>query len=517
MLIMHLGASICFSQKQTKTMEGKVTFITSNNVYVRFETTQSIGIGDTLFTVNNTTTTPCLIVKEKSSTSTVAMNVSGCSVKVGDQLVHRSEFTPTQKTPEVLDMIPAEQVKRDKRAKEKIRGNISAASYSTLSSSRGDNTRLMYRVSLIANHINNSKFSVETYANYRQTFVSKDNLSASPDHVLSLYSLAVQYDVTPSMSLVVGRKINGKISSIGAIDGLQIEKSFGKFYTGVIAGFRPDIIDYTFNPDLLQYGAFVGLNSDSESIYSQTTVGVIEQTNSGNTDRRYAYFQHSSTLSGKVNVFSSVELDLYNQVNEDSVGNPRWTNIYLSTTYRLNRKLDLGVSYNSRKQIVYYETFKTEIERILDDDIARQGVRFSLNFRPTKLIYVGGAYSKRFQSNELNKSDNVNGSLGLSKLPTVGGRLVINYNRNSSSYMKTDIVSFRHSRSMFEMKLEADIYFRMVNYTYFTSELITKQKYYGVSFAYRLPKSVMISVLGELASIPNETNYRVNARVCKTF
>lgn len=516
-LILPLSASMCFSQNQTKTMEGKVTFITSNNVYVRFETTQSITIGDTLFTLNNALMTPCLIVKEKSSTSSVAMKIGECNVKVGDQLIHKYKFTPIENAPEVSDKISVEKARSNKQPKEKIRGNISAASYSTFSANRGDNTRVMYRLSLNANHINNSKFSVETYANYRQTFVSKDNQSASPDHVLNLYSLALQYDVSPSMSLVIGRKINGKVSSIGAIDGLQVEKSFGNFYTGVIAGFRPDILDYTFNSDLLQYGAFVGLNNNTESIYAQTTLGVLEQTNSGNTDRRYVYFQHSSTLIGKVTVFSSVELDLYNQVTGDSTGDPRWTNIYLSATYRLNRKIDLGASYNSRKQIVYYETFKTEIERMLDDDIAKQGARFSVNFRPSKFIHMGGAYSKRFQSNDLNKSDNVNANLGFSKIPRLGGRLYINYNRNTSSYMKTDIISFRHSRSLIEMKLDADFYYRMVNYTYFISELITKQKYYGVSLAYRMPKKIMISVEGELVSIPNETNYRVNARICKTL
>jgi len=517
LLIVLASASVCFSQTKSKSLEGKVTFVTSTNVYVRFEDTKSITIGDTLHVSRGSGLSPCLIVNNKSSTSSVAIIINGCDVKVGDQIVHTSTQTPVVAVVDKSATVAVpKSATNSKPHTEKIRGSISAASYSTLSSAR-NNTRVMYRLSFSAPHINQSKFSVETYMNYRQTFIQTDSQSIKPKDVFNVYGLALQYDITSTMSLVVGRKINSKVSSIGAIDGLQFEKSFGNFYAGVIAGFRPDIIEYGFNPNLLQYGAFAGIKSDTKSIFSQTTLGLLEQKNKGNTDRRYAYFQHSSTIGGKVNVFSSVELDLYNPVIGDSVGKPRWTNIFISASYRINRKIDFSLSYNARKQIVYYETLKTEIERILDDDIARQGLRLNINFRPYKYIGVGGAYNKRFQSNDLNQADNLNGYFSLSKIPWIGGRLNVNANRNKSSYMKTDILSFRYSRSFIEMKLDADIYYRIVNYTYFSNELLTEQRYYGASVSYRLPKKIIVSVLGELATTTSEENYRINARISKNF
>ena len=129
----------------------------------------------------------------------------------------------------------------DQRRSDKIMGSISAAGYSVLSSTRGNNTKAMYRLSFSAPRINNSKFSVETYMNYRQTFLSTDSGSYRPKDVFNIYNLAVQFDASPTLSFVLGRKINPKVSSIGAIDGLQAEKSFGNFYTGILAGFRPDI------------------------------------------------------------------------------------------------------------------------------------------------------------------------------------------------------------------------------------------------------------------------------------
>ena len=93
---------------------------------------------------------------------------------------------------------------------------MSAASYSTLSSLREDRHRIMYRFSLNADHLFESKFSLETYLVYRQYLNSG---TSNRKNIFNLYNLAVRYDIDPSLSVVFGRKINNKISSVGAIDG----------------------------------------------------------------------------------------------------------------------------------------------------------------------------------------------------------------------------------------------------------------------------------------------------------
>lgn len=253
-------------------------------------------------------------------------------------------------------------------------------------------------------------------------------------------------------------------------------------------------------------------------MYSQTTLGLMEQDNNGNVDRRYSYFQHSSTIGQKLTLFSSFELDLYNKVNADSMGPVRLTNLYVSVGYQLAKWIDLNVSYDSRKQIIYYETLKTEIERILDNDEARQGIRYRLNLRPVKFINIGANYSRRFQSNDLNVSDNINAYFNWSKVPGLGGMLFINYNDNKSSYLESKIFSFRHSRTIIKDRLDADIYYRIANYTYSSRELVTNQKYYGAGLSYRVAKKMTLSVLGELSTLSSEEdNYRVNARISKNF
>ncbi|MEQ1588466.1 MAG: hypothetical protein ABL895_21450 [Cyclobacteriaceae bacterium] len=499
-------------------MRGKVTFVTSINAYIKFETTKNIEVGDTLFLYRGNIYSPCLIVKNKSSMSCVAELIKGCEMRIDDEIVHRTNRVEKPGDNEPVKITTGSKIIGTPKSRKNYRGVISAASYSSFSAAQEDVHRTMYRLSFDANHIDNSKFSVETYMNYRQTFRVKDSISTRDKDIFNIYSLAVRYDVSPTMSISLGRKINQKASSLGAMDGLQAEKFFGNFYMGMLVGFRPDIYDYTFNKDLFQYGGYVGIKSENKTMYSQTTLGLMEQDNNGNVDRRYSYFQHSSTIGQKLTLFSSFELDLYNKVNADSMGPVRLTNLYVSVGYQLAKWIDLNVSYDSRKQIIYYETLKTEIERILDNDEARQGIRYRLNLRPVKFINIGANYSRRFQSNDLNVSDNINAYFNWSKVPGLGGMLFINYNDNKSSYLESKIFSFRHSRTIIKDRLDADIYYRIANYTYSSRELVTNQKYYGAGLSYRVAKKMTLSVLGELSTLSSEEdNYRVNARISKNF
>jgi len=406
---------------------------------------------------------------------------------------------------------------------ERIRGRISAASYSNFSNVRDDSHRMMYRFSMNADNINESKFSAETYLNYRQLFLNEESSSVRKTKFFNVYNLAVRYDVDTTLSLTLGRKINNKASSLGAIDGLQAEKYFGNVYTGLIAGFRPDFVAYDLNTDLLEYGAYVGLEQKNDKMYSRSTLGLLQQNNSGNVDRRYLYAQHSSTINRDLSFFASAELDLFNELDGESVSDARLTNLYLSTRYRFSRKVDVNLSYDSRKRIMYYETYRSDIERLLEDDEARQGLRTRLNVRPAKYTSIGLSYSKRFQSSNQNKSDNINAYLSYSKLPIIGGRVSLNFNRNESNYLKSQILSIRHSRDLIKKKLSADFYVRMVDYTYTyeganeNTNTKTQQYYAGGNLMYRFTRTLTFSVLGEYSTRENQDNSRVNARIIKRF
>ena len=356
-------------QEKNIILTGKVSFVTSTNIYVKFNDTKHIKIGDTLKFLNQLK--PCLVIINKSSKSIVCSQINNCAIKKGDELFYYYKPKNKKITPPKNDLVTRKsknifaktisKVEISSDNKEFVRGKLSVASYSNLSSSTINKHKLMYRFSLNANHINNSKISFETYLNYKQHLKLKDTSIYLPENKFSVYNFALIYDVNPTMSLTIGRKINNKTSSLGAIDGLQAEKIFGKNHVGIIAGFRPDINDYNFNSNLLEFGGYVGRFVNTPKLNTQTTFGVLQQNNNGKIDRKYAYFQHSSTIFKKLNLFSSMEFDLYHKIDTITSNKIRLTNLYASARYKFSRKVNLMVSYDSRKKIVYYETFQTDI------------------------------------------------------------------------------------------------------------------------------------------------------------
>lgn len=515
MIVASIGVH---GQGAGESLSGEVSFVTSNNVYVKFNSTDQINIGDTLDLSNNSTA--CLIVKSKSSTSIVCSIIDNCELNKGDKVsyqIKNKAIVLVALEEDVNDNNISQIDEVEPLYKEKIKGRLSVSSYNNIASKRDNRYRIMSRFSLNASHINNSKFSFETYLNYRYKFPVAESTVSQENSFFRIYNLAIRYDADPTLSFTLGRKINSKAWSLGAIDGLQVEKFFGKSYVGAIVGFRPDIYDYSLNSNLFEYGAYVGRVTRSDNVYSEATLGYIEQKNGSQIDRRYTFFQFSSTLFRKLNLFSSAELDLYSKVNGETSNDPRLTNLYASARYRFSRKFDLFISYDSRKRIIYYETFQSEIERMLDDDLARQGIRARLNIRPIKYVTFGLSYSKRFESDNQNKSDNIYGYASLSKIPKVGGRLSISYNINKSNYLESRVLSFRHSRTLIKSKLNAEFYYRLVDYVYTNSVSDLKQNYFGANFSYNISRRLLFSISGELSTFNTENNYRIYAKIVKRF
>ena len=381
----------------------------------------------------------------------------------------------------------------------------------------GDRHRTMMRFSLNADHINDSKLSVEAFINYRKNFIDGELPEGYTTSFLNIYNLAITYDIDSTMNFSVGRKINRKIASVGPIDGIQVEKYFNNYFTGAVAGFKPDFTGFGFNSDLYEYGGYIGHHSSGKTIYTMTTFGFLEQHNGSPVDRRYLYLQHSSTLSRNISFFSSAEVDIYDNINGITSNNPRLTNLYVSARYRPGRRLSFMLSYDARKRIIFYETLRTEVERLLADDEHRQGIRGRINFKPFKYINTSVSYSKRFQSDSQNKSDNINFTLSHSRLPIVEGRFSIGVNLNESNYLSSRIMSVRYSRPIVRKKLQGDFYFRMVQYAYGGNDFSRSQYYLGSNLSLRLTKSLRLSILGEFSTRESVERIRINTKLIKRF
>lgn len=532
-------AIFAFGQNGKSLLQGTASYVSSQNVYVKYASTEGIEKGDTLFIKKDTVLFAALLVKDKSSTSCVCSTFLPEKPKVGDVFVAwvlQKDPTPKPKkeaknenprttqdslgtspikgAPVVIS--PETEEKQEPDFKQKIRGRLSASSYSDFF---GETTRhrMRYAFTMQGNNLRNSRFSTDSYLVFRHTLgewqAVKDNLKDA----LKIYSLSVKYDLDKTSSISLGRRINQRISSMGAIDGLQVEKGLGKFYVGAIAGSRPNYTDYSVDVSLPQFGAYAGFNTLKEAKQSQTTLGFIEQRAGGNTDRRFAYFQHSNTLLKDLSFFGSMEVDLFQNLNGEAKTKASLTNMYVSLRQRISKKTSISLSYDNRKNIIYYESYKSYIEQLIDNE-TRQGLRFNLNYRPFKLVTWGANASWRFQKGDMNLSKNLNSYLNISRIPWLKASASLTANFLQTNYLDSKMYGLRLERDIVPGKLNGELYFRMVDYRYTSSELHIQQKVVGTSLSWNITRKLALYVYYEGTFDKKvDTYHRVNTKLMQRF
>ena len=191
-------------------------------------------------------------VNNLSSVSCVCTALSSLILAVDNQIIARIkniEAKPVQKSVEdavtktILQkdsVASAKTLSNPKTVKTKISGSFSAYSYTDFSNTPAANsTRFRYTLSLNERNIENSKFSIESYISFNHKLGDWSVVKSNVFNALKIYSLAVRYDLNKTTQISFGRKINQSISSIGAMDGLQAEKSFNKIVMGALVGSRP--------------------------------------------------------------------------------------------------------------------------------------------------------------------------------------------------------------------------------------------------------------------------------------
>lgn len=520
-------------QDQSVVEKGSVSYVSSQSVYVKFESTDNIAIGDTLYVQRGQQRLAALVVASKSSISCVCTALIQEPFNVSDEVIFVRTAVPAP--PPVMEEADQEPVKEpaaplpgkepepvleeeesEPSYRQKITGRISAASYSNISNSR-TNHRMRYAFTLRGDHIRNSRFSTDSYITFRHTLGEWQDVKDNLNDAIKVYSLAVRYDLDPETSLILGRKINPRISSMGAIDGVQFEKRFGHFLTGALAGSRPDFSDYSINPNLVQAGAYIGFASDASRKYHQSTLAFVEQRNHSNTDRRFVYFQHTNTLLNDLNVFTSFEFDLYENIHESVRNTLTLTNLFASLRYRFSRNLSVSASYDNRKNIIYYESYKNFIDQLIDDE-TRQGLRLGFNYRPFKYVTWGVNASWRFQKDNKNDSRNLNTYLNISRLPFANIRTSITANFLQTGYLDSRSLGIRISKDLLSGKLNADAYYRKVDYTYSNSDYAIHQHIGGVNLSVRLMKHLSLHLYYE-GTFNNKTENltRFNTKIIQRF
>lgn len=467
-----------FAQQEIK--QGKVNYVSSQLTYVVFQNSSGITEGDTLYVKSNKKLVPVLLAKYLSSSSVACENFSSKNIAVNEVVyakVQQSENSEDKSEPiTIVPVIPvvenrsetsSDYLKDENSLSTKISGRYSVQSYSNFTNinKSGDYQRWRHSLRFGADHIGGSGLSLSTYSifNYKADEWSAvtDNLSKA----LKVYDLNLRYEFGESARIWVGRFLNRKISNISVVDGIQIEKSFSNITFGAVAGSRPNFSDFGFNFKLFEYGAYLNSLDSVGSGVMENTFSFFQQTNDFTTDRRFIYFQHTNSIFKNTYLFASTEIDLYKKINDVQENQFSLTGLYLSANYSPVREFSFNLSYDARKDVIYYETFKSLSEKILENE-TRQGFRVRTTFRPFNSFIFGAQYGYRYRKSDVKPSRNFGGYITYTTVPLLESSASLSFNRLLSNYVEGNVYSFNLTKSLYSIRSDFSAGFRKTNYNF---------------------------------------------------
>jgi hypothetical protein len=305
------------------------------------------------------------------------------------------------------------------------------------------------------------------------------------------------------------------------MDGIQMQKTFSSISLGAVAGFRPDYETYGFNANLFQYGGYAAYKSKKPGTVNESSIAFMQQMNGSKTDRRFLYFQHSNSIIRNLYFLGTFEVDLY-QLKIDSSGNETSSNtfsptgIYLSLRYRITQKLSLSGSYDARKNVMYYETYKSYIDRILENEL-RQGFRLNASYRITRELSFGLQGGYRYMKSDPHPSKNLYSYLTYSQIPVLKISATISGTYLKSNYINGMVGGINISRDFFSGRVNTGAGYRYIDNEIPENNSKLRQHMIDFNCSWQFYKKMILSMNYE-GTFENEFRYNmVYLQVRKRF
>lgn len=518
---------LLYSQEVTdEVKEGRVTFLSSQFYYVNFQNTNGISQGDTLFTKDKNNFVPVLTVKYISATSAACEKISNDKIDQGTSVVFRKRIINknvnqvdsslsnkrlNNTSQPVITSVVSNKVINSNSTR--FQGRYSIQSFSGLSNINSNTDFQRWRHSLLLGikNIGGSDLSFSTYANFTYNVEKWQEVSSNPGKALKVYDLNLSYQFTESTQFKLGRFLNPKISNISVVDGAQFEKAFSFLTFGLVAGSRPNFSDFGLNLKLFEYGIYINRTDTVANRIMENTLSYFEQTNDFKTDRRFIYFQHYNNLLNKLSLFASSEVDLYKveagiQKNDFSL-----TSLYVSARYAPVNAISFSVSYDARKNIIYYETFRSFADSILENE-TRQGFRVRTYLRPWQNLFASMQFGYRTSKADIKPSKNYGGSLGYNNIPFWDLSIMADFNRLISNYVDCYIYSANLSKYLYDLRSDISVGFRKTNYSFTNSDykLVENAVLINFSTSILTPFSFSISYEGVFESVRTYNRFLID-------
>jgi hypothetical protein len=415
---------------QTNSRPGEVTYITGENVYVRFPSTDGLAAGDTLRGEDGS---PCLVVQQMSSTSCVTVPIGGCTPAVGHAMLATIAAPP--ETPEVAeskeaaaDPNPGEAPSQNASAGTstppmRISGSVTAAAFATsaLRNSHAGLTtaRGTFRVNLGAENLAGLPLDVDLAGNFQSIYRDANASTPGWRQRNTFYQVAATYRLNkPGIAITAGRRLARGFSTVGSLDGLHAEWRQGPWVAGAMAGFQPGLLTNGFDTNRPAYGLHVGRHGRGDVLRTDWRLGFLAQSFAGATDRQFVFGQYDLDLGNTLQLFASGEWDVYATAGYERSG-PRA--LFGSVQWQFAPGWSAYLSGDKRAPIMRFSSFESATLQSLMDRPAQTVYRTRLSGRIAANHRFTLGLSDRRETASIGRTAQLRYTW--SDLPRVGGRL----------------------------------------------------------------------------------------------
>jgi hypothetical protein len=208
----------------------------------------------------------------------------------------------------------------------------------------------------------------------------------------------------------------------------------------------------------------------------------------------------------QLNFFSSFEIDLFALENGLPVTRPDLTSAYLSLRYKPLRNLSTSISYDARKNVYYYETYKNFADSIFDKE-TRQGFRLQISYLPWKNLSWNTFGGYRLSAGRDEASYNAHSSLTYSDLPFLpGSSITANGSYLHTASLNGTIYGAELEQDFFAGKMNVSLQYEHVNYQFYKFGYTFIQDIAELACYWRINRHWMVSTHGEMMIEPDQ-NY----------
>jgi hypothetical protein len=388
---------------QQNTSLVKVKYLSANHVYLDGGSAQGIAVNDTIKVVRGAADIALLKV------IFVADNSANCEViskqaeiTVGDgaiAYIHQVNDDGAGKD------VPVTTRKRDfksaakyekKRSSTRISGYVSTQWYQFFDANNGryNFSQPTLRFNFNGRNLWDDAYNIRIRARSRYNDRSRRYSADVPQTEWRnrIYEFSFSYDNLSSMiNYKFGRIISNKFSGVGYIDGVQLQHNISeKFNWGIFAGTQPEWQYSDFQISYQKYGAYASYSSgDYKTSRFESTLAFAGTYHNSDISREVLFWQNNYNRNRKWSIYQSLEVDLNRDWRKKAAGeNFSLSGLYINGRYYINDDLNLGLSYDNRKNYYTYEL--RSLADSLFDDAFRQGARISVNYRLFKNLRLFG-------------------------------------------------------------------------------------------------------------------------------